>query len=121
MHDILDDLKGKAEQKDLSTQMYTKAALYIGIMVLGEIIFYFLLGRSIFPIYLTVGLSICYALSLSLILEFIRYGLHKWKEKRKDIIIKRDPFWFQVVEGAFSIWLLFLVVTLFQQLFFIVL
>jgi len=46
------------------------------------------------------------SISLSLVLEFFRLILRKWKEKKTGEKEIRDPFWFEVLEGGMGIWVL---------------
>ncbi len=40
------------------------------------------------------------------IIELIRFAVRKFKNKQVDVITLIDPFWFQTIESAFSIWIL---------------
>lgn len=49
---------------------------------------------------------------VSSILEFFRFLVRKLKKKDHTIIKLIDPFWFQITEGAFAIWIIMTVVKL---------
>lgn len=53
------------------------------------------------------------ALLMSTILEIFRYFIRQRRERKAEIKTRYDPFWFQVLEGGFAIWLLMMGVIIF--------
>jgi len=104
---ILDDDYTEEEvvNKNLTRNIPTRVIIYLAIMMVGGSI---VLGFKIFMPYLIVfAFAITVqAIILSLVLETIRYFFRKRKEEKTGVREIRDPFWFEVLEGGFSIWLL---------------
>ena len=104
---ILDDDYSEKEviNKALTQNIRTRVILYFVIMLAGGSI---LLGLRFFAPYLFVFsfLMSLLAILLSLVLEAIRYSFRKRRERKSGIKEIRDPFWFEVLEGGFSIWIL---------------
>lgn len=113
--EILDDeqLNNGKEIIDKRTKNLTKNTVtYLIITAIGSLaIFYFEFKDTLLPlnfssykemtIYRIIG-----CLLLSLILESFRFLRRKFKNKESNALTLIDPFWFQVIEGAFAIWIL---------------
>ena len=108
-----DQIKDSKEIIDKRTQNLTaRTLIYLIIMLLGSYaVFYFKFKDTLIPVslyyykemtlYRIIGCFI-----LSFVLEFFRFLVRKFKRKKPDMIILIDPFWFQIIEGAFAIWIL---------------
>lgn len=92
----------------LTQRPVLKTCWYLSMMLLGQLGFEYWLTRtlsiySIRPVLTDVLLPI----AISLPLEALRWWLHRRREQKAEAPIPRDPYWFQVMEGSFAIWLLF--------------
>ncbi|MGK0363673.1 MAG: hypothetical protein ACI85O_000726 [Saprospiraceae bacterium] len=121
--EILDDdqLNDGKEVIDKRThQKILKALIYFSIMLIISFgLIYSQLrdtplnqGLTEFII-LAIGIIIVFII-VSFILEFFRFLIRKFKSKKSDVITLVDPFWFQIIEGAFAIWILFTVIKIIQ-------
>lgn len=111
MSDILDDeliSEEKTSKAEITSNKNRKAAIYIGIMMFGGMIFhYFTIPRWGFLTMIVDAISIItIPFLISIVVETIRYLLHIREEKKKGHKIDRDPFWFQLIENTFAIWIL---------------
>ncbi len=108
MHDPLDDeqAQGSAENADLSPRPVLRAVFYLLLILLGELAFEYWFTRQ-FSRY-----SIRPVLSGFFLPVFISTGLEilRWwfRRRRGELTTAHDPLWFQIVEGAMAIWILFL-------------
>ena len=126
MKEILDDDFRKENLEDsptLSTHLKTKTAVYFLVMLAGNFAYdFYQLGGIFLSIWWMLGQAfeqIFGLIFISLVLEIVRYFFHKRKEKKAGRTLLRDPFWFQIMEGAFAIWLLFSLVKIFSLFFFL--
>jgi len=124
MKEILDEEftnQGKESSIKLSENRVRKTVLYFAIMLAGGFAYqYYQLGGIFISVWwmLSQELStIFWAMFISLVLEGFRYWIHRRKEKKAKKSIPRDPFWFQIIEGGFAIWILFSAVKLFSLFF----
>ena len=105
----LDDDEIPVNGKDaLRTKLVWRAVAYGVIMLAGELAFEYWFTRqlsvySIRPILTNLFL----AFFISAALEAFRWWRYQSRLSRGGEVLPRDPFWFQVVEGAMAIWLLF--------------
>lgn len=104
-----EDLKTAPDRKGLSTRPVLRAIGYIIVMLGGELAFEYWFTRqlsiySIRPILSGIFLPVL----ISAGLELLRWWRYRVRVRRGAQLPPRDPFWFQVVEGAMAIWLLFL-------------
>ena len=109
---ILDDDYTEQEvvEKELTQNIRARVVIYLAIMMIGGSV---ILGLKMYmPYLMAIALAIMLqAIFLSLVLETIRYFFRKRKERKTRIKKIRDPFWFEVLEGGFSIWLLIMILT----------
>lgn len=124
--EILDeDYTQSAEiiQKALTPKIGLRSVIYFTIMVIGGFPYYWTMlddpQSYSYPI-LFIGTLIIIAMCcfLSFILELFRLLSRKRKARKTGKKIIQDPFWFQVLEGGFGIWIMFAVlyiVTLFLK------
>jgi len=119
-HETLDDqFDEKRENLNKKTQsIVLKTIIYFIIMLSFDfVLVYFKYNKiSVEPdllLYTTtviIGIGTC--IVISSILELFRFTRRKRKKKQLDTAILTDPFWFQVIEGAFALWILFTVVNI---------
>ncbi len=100
--------KEQPRQLKLTANLVLKSCLYLLLMSLGQLGFEYWLTRtlsvySIRPVLYDLLLPI----AVSFMLEACRWLLHYHRQQKTGITIPRDPYWFQVLEGGFAIWLLF--------------
>lgn len=101
-----------------------RAAIYSAIMIIvgyGFMCFEYqdTLLNTDFSFYMTLNLSaIFFCFVISFILESFWFLIRKFRRKKADIITLVDPFWFQIIESAFSIWILFSALYVIRQLVF---
>ena len=114
--DIIDNEIIKRETYVTSNKVF-QAIAYCAIMILGGsgFIFYRFGFVDLDSVNIKIALSdsavyIVQALVLSFILEIFRFFLRKRKSRRTGIISKNDPFWFQVIEGAFALWIILIII-----------
>jgi len=119
--EILDDdllNNGKKVIDKRTKNLSKRTIIYLIIMLLGSyIIFYLEYRNSLIPLsffyYKEMTITrivVCFILSF--ILESFRFSVRKLKSKNSDILTLVDPFWFQIIEGAFAIWILDTVIKL---------
>ena len=106
-----------ATEPRITTNTRFRAIIYLVIMLAVGVgfIYYKYKFRTLDPDYFKAAFSdssifIFQALILSLILETFRCFFRKRKFKKTGIISKADPFWFQVIEGAFALWIVLIVI-----------
>lgn len=115
-HQILD--QEESLEQPLTRDPIKKTLIYTVVMLCGGMLVYAYLYRTtelLFLLFCALGLMIICAF-ISLILEAIRLFMRKRKERRTGIKVLSDPFWFEVLEGSFSIWILLTVVVLLGRL-----
>ena len=101
----------------LSRKPLRRSTLYLVTMFLGGMFYYSFddygqtLPRVERATYILIHALKTMALSiaLSLVLELFRLILRKWKEKKTGEKERRDPIWFEVLEGGMGIWILFMI------------
>ena len=99
--------QGQTLSSKLTRRPVLRAIIYLLLMAAGQVGIEYWLTRVLSFYSLQIVLrQLAIPLLISLGLEVFRWGLHRWQEKKADHEIPRDPFWFQVLEGAFAIWLL---------------
>ena len=115
MDPILDEdfKKNKDDQKDETTSnIKLRVFLYFLIMLVVGIASYIFENQYFYTLLDSFKISVYYIfvnLGISLPLETIRLFFRKRKEHKTGVVSKQDPFWFKVIEGGFSIWILFFV------------
>jgi len=121
--EILDDelLNNGKEVIDKRTQKPAQRTLiYFTIMlIVGCGMAFIEFKETLFPtgfsFYFGVAISvILISLFISFILEFFRFLIRKFKSKKSETVTLTDPFWFQIIEGAFAIWILLTVLKAIQ-------
>jgi len=115
--EILDSDLNKSNlsgQEELTSKIYLRSVIYFNIMAIGGCAYYWGLPQyshvSIYALLCGSIIFIFQGLVISLILEVFRFFRRKHKFKKRGIKLNVDPFWFQVVEGGFGIWILFMAV-----------
>jgi len=114
---ILDDsnLKTiKIDSENLTKNLAARVVIYTLIMLIASSFFYAtqLPHSDIKEILFVIATSfilIIMCLFVSVILEGVRYYLRQRKTRKTGIRKTVDPFWFQVIEGAFGLWILLFV------------
>ena len=115
-NEILDDeqFNNGREVIDKRTEMpIQKATIYSAIMIIvgyGLICFEYrdTLLNTNFSFYMTLSFSVIFfCFVISFILESFWFLFRKFKRKKDNIITLLNPFWFQIIESTFSIWILF--------------
>ena len=101
------------EEKDETTSnIKLRVFIYFLVMLMvGQASYYFQYPYD-FTFFASFREAVYYILvnlSISLFLESIRYLIRKIKERNTRVVSNQDPFWFKVIEGGFSIWILFFV------------
>lgn len=108
MHDPLDDEQAQsaAANAGLSTHPILRAVIYLLLILLGELAFEYWFTRQLSVYSIRPILSGFFLpLLISTGLEVFRW----WFRRRKgEPAAAHDPLWFQIVEGAMAIWILFL-------------
>jgi len=103
------------DQKHLTSHMVLKSIAYVLIMFGVGVAYY----ASTYTVYKSINLNaiiissivfICSCLSLSLILEGFRFYWRANKARKEGVRKIFDPFWFQVLEGGFGIWIIVIVI-----------
>lgn len=111
-----DQINNSKEVIDKRTNNLGKKTLIYGIiMLLGTLgLMYFKYRNTLlnfdFTFYPTMVIGIIIlCITVSFVLEFFRFVVRKLKRKNPDKLTLLDPFWFQIMEGAFAIWIFFAV------------
>jgi len=110
------DKTDEVPNAELTLNPKRKAAIYIGIMFLGEIIVKYLLFvvignmvlKNLFS-YLIQGalMSLGIIFGIVFIVELARFLLYKRKQRLSNKILPaKDPLWFQIIESGFALWIL---------------
>lgn len=105
-------------KEELTSNVNTRALIYLVIMIIPGFLYHYIglsndQGNNLLIILLSV--SVVFPLQcifLSFILEIFRYFMRKRKFRKTGIKVYYDPFWFQVLEGGFGIWILLSVLVL---------
>ncbi len=112
MQEPLDQDWTKKEKNNtrLTRHPVRKAIFYLCLMLLGQLgaEYWFTRTWSIYTIRAVLE-GVFIPLLISTLLEAFRWWRHRRREALKQAPLPRDPFWFQLIEGAMAIWLLFLV------------
>lgn len=72
-----------------------------------------------FSFYFTLSTTVIFLCTVvSFILESFWFLVRKFKNKKSGVITLIDPFWFQIIEGTFAIWILFSLLKIIRQIVF---
>jgi hypothetical protein len=120
--DLLDNSKKVIDKR--TEKPIQRTAIYSAIMIIvgyGLMCFEYrdTLLKADFSFYMTLSFSIIFfCFVISFVLESFWFLFRKFGRKKDDIITLVDPFWFQIIESAFSIWILFTALFVIRQLVF---
>ncbi|MBR9920016.1 MAG: hypothetical protein GYB31_04195 [Bacteroidetes bacterium] len=107
-----------AEKSERQKALVKKSVVYFVVMGIAGSLLHTLQTGINFP-YSFAGaigfIGVC--MFLSVLLELVRSFFRKRKEKKTEEVKAVDPFWFQVVEGGFALWILFAVLSLLGMFF----
>jgi hypothetical protein len=118
--EILDDDFNKPDEigeGQLTSNINIRAVVYFIVMIFtgSAYCWHTLPKQAEEKFFFSAFVFILQCVFLSLILEIFRFYIRKRKFKKTGIKINYDPFWFQVIEGGFAIWILFSVYKLIVQ------
>jgi hypothetical protein len=112
MKTILDDestFEKKEKKIKLTSNKKGKGIAYFLVMLIGGMIFSYFANphwnKDLLIMTDAISLLI-FPLLISIVVEAIRYLLHKRREQKENRKIERDPYWFQLLENTFAIWIL---------------
>lgn len=107
--EILDDNSLDTFNDKRTKNIKQRSWIYLLIMIIGGSIYIYFAILKMFIPYLLIITSFGYILTaivISIILESFRHLMRKRKERKAVVKSKYDPFWYQVLEGGFAIWIL---------------
>lgn len=106
----LDDDRPETDKR--TTYPVFRAIGYLALMLLGEVAFEYWFTRQLSSYSLRPILAgFFFPVLISTILELLRCLLRRFKQRKEGVWLNNDPLWFQIIEGAMAIWILFLLAT----------
>jgi len=115
MNDILDNeqTQNKEDKEKLTSNIYTKGMIYLLIMAAGNLIYLKITGglKATLSNFLlgTLELLILFTI-IGFLITIVRFYWRKRKERLMKQKPLHDPFWYQMLENSFSIWLIIMAV-----------
>lgn len=105
-----DFVKNQSKDKSNLTQnIELRAVIYFLVMLIGGVIYLLIFSKpspSIFASLLHTFFTIVVSLFVALAIVLVRIFIRQRKNKKKGLLIEYDPFWFEIIENGFSLWIL---------------